>query len=63
MQLRLTSGLSLAEYNRRGGQFTAAQLAFMRQCVQHGYATFDEHTFRLTPAGMVVQNAILTELL
>lgn len=63
MQLRLTSGLSLAEYERRGGHFTAAQRAFMRQCAAHGYAVYDEKTFRLTPAGMVVQNAILTELM
>ena len=43
--------------------FTAAQQAFMRQCVTHGYAVWEGSSFRLTPAGMVVQNAILTELI
>lgn len=50
MQLRLVSGLDIAEYERRGGRFTAAQWAFMRQCVSHGYATLDGNVFRLTPA-------------
>jgi len=64
MQLRLTSGLSLPEYIARGGApFTARQQAFIRQCAAHGYAAFDGTTLRLTPAGMVVQNAILEELL
>ena len=43
--------------------FTAAQQAFMRQCVTHGYAVWEGSSFRLTPAGMVVQNAILEELI
>ena len=63
MQLRLTRGLDLEEYARRGGHFTTAQQAFMRQCVTHGYAVWEGSSFRLTPAGMVVQNAILTELI
>ncbi len=64
MQLRLTSGLRLDEYLARGGQpFTAAQQAFLHQCQAHGYASWDGRTLRLTPAGMVVQNAILEELI
>lgn len=63
MQLRLCKGLNLEEYARWGGRFTPAQKQFIRQCVAHGYATFDEKTLKLTPAGMVVQNAILTELM
>ncbi len=64
MQLRLRKGLSLAEYGRWGGSFTSSQKQFIRQCVAHGYAEFDEgKTLRLTPAGMVVQNSILTELM
>jgi len=63
MQLRLCKGLDLAEYARWGGRFTAAQKQFIRQCVAHGYAEFDEKTLHLTPAGMVVQNSILTELM
>ena len=63
MQLRLVSGLNIPAYERRGGRFTAAQRVFMRQCVGHGYAVWDGEVFRLTPAGMVVQNAILAELM
>ena len=64
MQLRLTHGLDMAEYQARGGApFTAAQQTFLRQCQTHGYAVWDGRTLRLTPAGMVVQNAILEELI
>jgi oxygen-independent coproporphyrinogen-3 oxidase len=64
LQLRLTKGLDLAEYERRGGHaFSARQLAFVQNCVRSGYARFDGHTLALTPAGMVVQNSILAELL
>lgn len=64
MQLRLTHGLDMAEYQARGGApFTAAQQTFLRQCQAHGYAAWDGRTLRLTPAGMVVQNAILEELI
>ena len=63
MQLRLRKGLDLTEYARWGGRFTAAQKQFICQCVAHGYAEFDEKTLHLTPAGMVVQNSILTELM
>lgn len=63
MQLRLNRGLDLEEYARWGGHLTAGQLAFLRQCVAHGYARFDGQVLQLTPAGMVVQNAILEALL
>ena len=63
MQLRLRTGLNLPQYAARGGQFTAAQRAFMRQCVTHGYAVWQDDTFALTPQGLVVQNAILEELI
>ena len=64
MQLRLTSGLRLREYYDRGGAvFDRRRLAFLRQCVSHGYARFDGEVLALTPAGLVVQNAILQELL
>lgn len=64
MQLRLTHGLDMAEYQARGGApFTAAQQTFLRQCQAHGYAVWDGRTLRLTPTGMVVQNAILEELI
>ena len=63
MQLRLTRGLDLQEYARWGGHFTAPQQAFLRQCEAAGYARFDGGRLQLTPAGMVVQNAILENLL
>lgn len=64
MQLRLTTGLNLAAYRARGGApFTAAQEAFLHQCAEAGYAVYDGETLRLTPAGLVVQNAILEELI
>ena len=63
MQLRLTRGLDLEEYAQRGGHFTTAQQAFMRQCVTHGYAEFGGQQLPADPRRMVVQNAILTELI
>lgn len=63
MQLRLNRGLDLDEYARWGGHFTAAQMDFLHQCVRHGYAVLEPGRVRLTPAGMIVQNAILEELL
>ena len=64
MQLRLTDGLRLQDYYDRGGTpFDGQKLRFLAQCVRHGYARFDGSVLALTPAGMVVQNAILEELL
>ena len=45
------------------GRFSTAQLAFVQNCVKSGYANFDGHTLALTPAGLIVQNSILAELL
>ena len=64
MQLRLCSGLNLTEYAARYGvQFDAGQMAFLRHCAASGYAVLDGDTLRLTPSGMIVQNAILEELI
>ena len=64
LQLRLRRGLSLAEYRRRGGRpFSAQQLGFLENCVRAGYAAFDGKTLALTPAGLIVQNSILAQLL
>ena len=64
LQLRLSSGLDLAEYRRRGGApFTARQLAFLRQCAGAGYLTLSDSRLILTPLGMIVQNSILEELI
>ena len=63
MQLRLCRGLDLTEYARWGGHFTKPQMEFLRHCVASGYARFDGDRLQLTPAGMVVQNAILEALI
>ena len=64
LQLRLRKGLSLPEYERLyGKRLSTAQLAFVQNCVQAGYAEFDGSTLALTPAGLIVQNSILAQLL
>ena len=64
LQLRLRRGLSLDTYKRLyGKEFSTAQLAFVQNCVRAGYASFDGHTLALTPAGLIVQNSILAQLL
>ena len=64
LQLRLRKGLDLAAYKARyGKEFSTTQLAFVKNCVKSGYATFDGSTLALTPAGLIVQNSILAELL
>lgn len=64
LQLRLSAGLDLAEYRRRGGPaFTPHQRAFLSHCQQAGYLTLTPDRLTLTPLGMIVQNAILEELI
>ncbi len=64
LQLRLTKGMDIAEYLRRGGKpFTPAQERFLDQCVRAGYAHYNHHTLSLTPSGLIVQNSILAQLL
>lgn len=64
LQLRLRKGLSLPEYKRLyGKELSTAQLAFVQNCVKSGYAAFDGQTLALTPAGLIVQNSILAQLL
>ena len=64
LQLRLRKGLSLPQYKALyGKEFSPVQLAFIRNCVKNGYAAFDGTTLALTPAGLIVQNSILAELL
>ena len=64
MQLRLTSGLDLnalkAQYNV---EFSQKQLRFVEKCVAAGYARFQNNVLTLTPAGLIIQNSILCELL
>ena len=64
LQLRLRKGLDLDAYKTLyGKQFSTAQLAFVQNCVRAGYATFDGRILALTPAGLIVQNSILAQLL
>ena len=64
LQLRLKTGLSLSKYRELwGGRFTPRQMDFLRRCEKAGYLTLTPDTLALTPAGMIVQNSILTELL
>ena len=64
LQLRLRKGLNLEAYKKLyGKEFSTAQLAFVQNCVKAGYANFDGKTLALTPAGLIVQNTILAELL
>ena len=64
LQLRLASGLDLAKYRRRGGpDFPPRQRAFLAHCQQAGYLTLTPQRLTLTPLGMIVQNAILEELI
>ena len=64
LQLRLRKGLNLEAYkNLYGKEFSTAQLAFVQNYVKAGYANFDGKTLTLTPAGLIVQNTILAELL
>ena len=64
LQLRLASGLDLnalkAKYNV---EFSQKQLRFVEQCVTAGYAKLQNNVLTLTPAGLIIQNSILCELL
>ena len=64
MRLRLRDGLDLGVWKAQwGGEFSARQLAFIKRCVQAGYAVFDGKNLALTPTGLIVQNSILEELI
>lgn len=63
LQLRLNSGLDLHELSARYGLSLASKMPFLRQCVQHGLAKIEGERVSLTPQGMLVQNAILGQLL
>lgn len=64
LQLRLTSGLSLARLRREWGvEWDAKKRAFAARLCQNGLARLEGDIFSLTPRGMLVQNSILVELL
>lgn len=64
LQLRLTSGLDLnALKSKYNVEFSQKQLRFVEKCVDAGYARFQNGVLSLTPAGLIIQNSILCELL
>ncbi len=64
LQLRLTKGLDCKAYKALYGKtFTPTQEQFIAQCVAAGYARYDGDILALTPSGLLMQNAILVELL
>ena len=64
LQLRLKKGLSLARLKEEWNYtFSPAALARIPLLEQAGYCTLQEGILQLTPAGMLVQNAVLTTLL
>ena len=64
LQLRLASGLDLKDLKEQYNvEFSQKQLHFVKQCVAAGYARFQNNVLTLTPAGLIIQNSILCELL
>ena len=64
LRLRLTAGLSLARLQRDWGVVWGKdKLTFCRRLAAAGLAAFDGDTLALTPRGMLVQNAVLGQLL
>ena len=64
LQLRLNEGLDLQTLEQKYGLVLCAQkLQFIEQCVQHELAIWKSGRLCLTPRGMLVQNAILCQLL
>ena len=60
--LRTARGLDPEELRRRGGDF-APLLPFLERCREAGYACRENGRWRLTPAGFLVSNPIIGELL
>ena len=64
LQLRLTSGLNLQKLKQLYQiEFTAKQKRFIANCQAAGYLLQNGDILSLTPAGMIIQNTILCELL
>lgn len=64
LQLRLSTGLDLRILKQKYNiEFSKNQLQFVEKCCQAGYAVFDGHVLKLTPAGLIIQNSILCGLL
>lgn len=64
LRLRLTEGLHLPALQRRWGiVWGEGKRAFCRKLAAQGLASFDGERLALTPRGMLVQNAILGEVM
>lgn len=64
LQLRLNDGLDLQVLKQKYGlELSAEKLRFAEQCVRGGLAVWKDGRLCLTPRGMLVQNAILCQLL
>ena len=63
LRLRMTRGIDPADYERRFGEPFAPLAAVLEKYVPHGLTAFRDGRWQLTPEGMFVSNAILTELL
>lgn len=64
LSLRLKSGLDFSEYKRRYKKEIPEKLKFKaRQLEKAGYLHFDKNHISLTPAGFLVSNSIIAELI
>ena len=64
LRLRLTAGIDTRDFARRfGASFEQLYGPRLTPYVQHGYATFKDGVFALTPRGMFVSNYILSDIL
>lgn len=64
LQLRLKNGLDLSVLKQQYGlEWGADKVRFIEQCVRNGLAVWKNSRLSLTPRGMLVQNAILCQLL
>lgn len=63
LRLRMTRGIDPADYEARFGRSFEPLAAVLRRHVPHGLTACRDGRWQLTPEGMFVSNAILTELL
>lgn len=64
LQLRLSDGLSLPRLKEKYNyEFSNQKIQFVEFCQKQGLAVFENDTIRLTPRGMLVQNAFLAQIL
>ena len=64
LQLRLRTGLDLGLLRKKFGmEFSPAKLAFLEKCEKNGFLILEQDRVRLLPRGLLVENAILGELL